>query len=434
MSDSRTALFRYTVSLAADEFDTDGIAISTTLDANGGSIADLATNALTNFTFSAPTLTSVLVAQPPGAPTITSITPSSGTLSVAFTAGDTRGASITNYQYSTNNGSTWTTRSPVATTSPISISGLTNGTSYNVRIRAVNAAGSGDSSTAVAATPSAITVSGDSTLTTTYGSAASTGTYTATGGSGPYTFTLSSSATGVSISGGVVSVSSSAPAGTYTRNVVATDSASQTGTRQLTITINKASTTISISLPNSATDAALGGAITITATVSQAGSVNFRLGGTTISGCGSVSSSAGSATCSWTPGSLGSATLSAVLTPTDSDNYDGATSTNLSITVVNGVTTVSLSLAGGVTQTPKGQNIVITATVDQAGRISFFADGKRITGCFNRAVSTSSATCTWKPAIQKQVNLTSRLVPTNNAYSTATASLKVTVVRRTGTR
>jgi hypothetical protein len=77
---------------------------------------------------------------------------------------------------------------------------------------------------------------------------------------------------------------------------------------------------------------------------------------------------------------------------------------------------------------------VITATVDQAGRISFFADGKRITGCFNRAVSGSSATCTWKPAIQKQVNLTSRLVPTNNAYSTATASLKVTVVRRTGTR
>ncbi len=441
MSDSRTARFRYTVALDANEFDTDGIALSTTLDANGGSIADLASNALTNFGLSAPTLTSVLVAQPPGAPTITSITPASGQLSVAFTAGATRGSAITSYQYSTDNGSTWKTRasgsdgSPVViTTVSASASSLANGTSYNVRLRAVNAAGNGDSSTAVAATPSAITVSGDSTLTTTYGTAASTGTYSATGGTGPYTFTLSSSATGVSISSGVVSVSSTAPAGTYVRNVVATDNASQTGSRQLTITINKASTSISISLPNSATDAALGGAITITATVSQAGSINFRLGGTTISGCGSVSSSAGSATCSWTPGSLGGATLSAVLTPTDSGNYDGATSTNLSITVVNGVTTVSMSLAGGVSQAPKGQNIVITATVDQAGRISFFADGKRISGCFNRAVSGSSATCTWKPAIQKQVNLTSRLVPTNSAYSTATATLQVTVVRRTGTR
>ena len=36
---------------------------------------------------------------------------------------------------------------------------------------------------------------------------------------------------------------------------------------------------------SNATDAALGGAITITATVSQAGSVNFKLGGSSIGGC-----------------------------------------------------------------------------------------------------------------------------------------------------
>jgi hypothetical protein len=441
MSDSRTARFRYTVALDANEFDTDGIALSTTLDANGGSIADLASNALTNFGLSAPTLTSVLVAQPPGAPTITSITPASGQLSVAFTAGATRGSAITSYQYSTDNGSTWKARASGTDGSPVvistvsaSASSLANGTSYNVRLRAVNAAGNSDSSTAVAATPSAITVSGDSTLTTTYGTAASSGTYSATGGTGPYTFTLSSSATGVSISSGVVSVSSTAPAGTYVRNVVATDNASQTGSRQLTITINKASTTITISLPGSATDAALGGAITITANVSQAGSVNFRLGGSTISGCGTVASSAGTATCSWTPGALGGASLTAVLTPTDSSNYESATTSTLSITVVNGVTSLSLSLAGGVTQVPKGQNIVITATVDQAGRISFFVDGKRIAGCFNKVVATSSRTCTWKPSVQKQVTISSRLVPTNSAYSTADESMKVWVVRRTGTR
>jgi hypothetical protein len=436
LTDSRTALFRYIVASDPVEFDSDGISLITSLDLNSGTIRDLATNSLTNTSLTAPTLTSVLVAQTPAAPTITSITPSSGTLSVAFTAGATNGSAITNYQYSTNNGLNWTTRSPVATTSPISITGLSNGTAYNVRIRAINGAGSGDSSTAVSATPSAVVITGDATLTTTYGSAASTGTYTSAGGTGPYTYTLSATPSGVSISGGVVTASSSTTAGTYTQNVVSTDSAGtpQTGLKQLVITVNKASTTISISLPNAATDAALGGAITITATVSQAGAVNFKLGGSSISGCSSVTSSAGTATCSWTPGALGAASLTAVLTPTDSTNYENATTSTLSITVVNGVTTVSLALAGGVTQTGKGQNIVITATVDQAGRISFFADGKRIPGCYNKAVSGSTKTCTWKPTVQKQITLTSRLVPTNNAYSTATESMKVWVVRRMGTR
>jgi hypothetical protein len=442
-SNSRTLTFTYVVQASSSDIDTDGIAVSTTLDLNGGAIADLASNALSPETFTAPTLTSVLVAQTPAAPTITSITPSSGTLSVAFTAGATNGSAISNYQYSTDNGANWKNRATGTTASPLvittvspSASNLANGTAYNVRIRAVNAAGAGDSSTAVSATPSAVVVSGDATLTSTYGQAASTGTYTSSGGTGPYTYTLSASATGVTISGGVVTASASTPAGTYVRNVVSTDSAGtpQSGTRQLTITINKASTTITISLPGSASDAALGGAITITANVSQAGSVNFKLGGSTISGCGTVASSAGSATCSWTPGALGGASLTAVFTPTDSNNYENSTTSTLSITVVNGVTSLSLSLAGGVTQVPKGQNIVITATVDQAGRISFFVDGKRIAGCFNRVVATSSRTCTWKPSVQKQVTISSRLVPTNSAYSTADESMKVWVVRRTGTR
>jgi hypothetical protein len=435
-SNSRTLTFTYVVQTSSGDIDADGIAVSTTLDLNSGAIADLATNSLSPLTFSAPTLTSVLVAQPPAVPTIDSISATSGQLAVYFTAGATNGASISNYQFSTDNGANWTARSPSATTSPLTIAGLTNNTSYNVRLRAVNAAGAGDSSTAVSATPTAVIVANGSNITTTYGQAASSSQFTASGGTGPYTYTLSASATGVSISGGVVTASASTPAGTYTRNVVATDSAGtpQTGVKQIVITVNKASTTITISLPGSASDAALGGAVTITANVSQAGSVNFRLGGSTISGCGTVASSGGTATCSWTPGALGGASLTAVLTPTDSTNYENATTSTLSITVVNGVTSLALSLAGGVTQAEKGKAIVITATVDQAGRISFFVDGKRIPRCFNKAVSTSSKTCTWKPSIQKQVTISSRLVPTNSAYSTATESMKVWVVRRTGTR
>ena len=58
---------------------------------------------------------------------------------------------MSNYQYSTNGGSTWTTRSPTATSSPITVSGLSDGTTYSMVIRAVNAAGSGSSSAAVSA-------------------------------------------------------------------------------------------------------------------------------------------------------------------------------------------------------------------------------------------------------------------------------------------
>jgi hypothetical protein len=441
-TNTRTLTFTYLVQTAIADIDNDGIALSTTLDLNSGTIQDLATNAISNLTFSAPTLTSVLVAQPPAAPTITSITPSSGTLSVAFTAGATNGSAITNYQYSTDNGANWKNRASGTTASPLvittisqSASSLSNGTAYNVRIRAVNAAGSGDSSTAVAATPSAVVITGDATLTTTYGSAASTGTYSSTGGTGPYAYTLSATPSGVSISGGVVTASASTAAGTYTQNVISTDSTSQTGLKQLTITVNRANTSISIALPSSATSAALGGAVTITATVSRAGSVNFQLGGVSLAGCSAAAAASTTATCSWTPASLGSVALTAIFTPTDSSNFNDATSSPLNITVVNGVSTISLSLAGGVTQVAKGQSINIIAAIDQVGRITFLIDGKRIPGCFNlRVAAIGNRNCSWKPAVQKAVNISARLVPTNNVFNPSTANMNVQVVRRTGTR
>ena len=89
----------------------------------------------------------------PGAPTITSITPSNGELSVAFTSGATGGSAITNYKYSTDGGVTFTAVTPSATTSPITITGLINGTSYNVQIKAVNVIGDGAATANIVATP-----------------------------------------------------------------------------------------------------------------------------------------------------------------------------------------------------------------------------------------------------------------------------------------
>ena len=440
LTDSKTATFRYTVTTDPLEFDTNGVSVETTVDLNGGSISDLATNAISNLTFIAPTLTSVFVAQLPVAPTIDSVVATSGTLTIYFTPGAPRGSTTSGYQYTTDNNTfknreTGTTESPlVITTVSTGATGLVNGTGYQIRIRAVTNAGNSSISNLVNETPTSISVSGDSTLTLSYGSAASTSTYSATGGTNTYAWSLGSVLTGITLSGTTVTASSSTPAGTYTQTVRATDGNSQVGSKTLTITVNKASTSITIALPNSSSSAALGGAVTITATVPRAGAVNFMLGGTTISGCGSASAASTTATCSWTPGALGSVSLTATFTPTDSSNFETSTTTTLSITVVNGVSTVTLSLAGGTTTPPKGQTINIIAAVDQAGRITFMIDGKRITGCYNKVANVGNVTCSWKPAIQKDSTITARLVPTNNVYNPSNASLSVRVIRRTGTR
>jgi predicted RNA-binding protein with TRAM domain len=97
----------------------------------------------------------------PSAPTINSITASNASLSVAFTAGDSGGSAITSYKYSTDGGATFRTRAAGSTASPLVIStlssdgttALANGTSYNIRIKAVNANGDGAAAVSTSALP-----------------------------------------------------------------------------------------------------------------------------------------------------------------------------------------------------------------------------------------------------------------------------------------
>jgi len=89
----------------------------------------------------------------PDAPTNLSITSGNQQLSVSFTAAQNGGSPITNYQYSINNGSSYTSVSPSQTTSPILITGLVNGTTYSIKIRAVNAIGAGTESNTITGVP-----------------------------------------------------------------------------------------------------------------------------------------------------------------------------------------------------------------------------------------------------------------------------------------
>ena len=120
----------------------------------------------------------------PCAPTISSATPGLGQLTVAFVAPScTGGTPITNYEYSTDNGASYTALSPASTTSPFVVTGLANGTTYQLKLRAVNIAGSGAPSAATAGTPytapGAPTISGitstDGTLTVSFTAPASNG-------------------------------------------------------------------------------------------------------------------------------------------------------------------------------------------------------------------------------------------------------------------
>jgi hypothetical protein len=86
--------------------------------------------------------TSIIPATVPQPPTLQSITPGDSSVSVIFTAGDNGGSPITNYLYSTNAGSSFTAFNPAQTSSPATITGLTNGTQYIVSLKAVNDVGS----------------------------------------------------------------------------------------------------------------------------------------------------------------------------------------------------------------------------------------------------------------------------------------------------
>jgi hypothetical protein len=96
----------------------------------------------------------------PYTPTDLSGTPGNQTAQISFTAGDNGGSAITNYMYSTNGGSTFTAFSSAQTTSPVTISGLNNGTQYSIQLKAVNANGSSAASATVTVTPAAPAPSG----------------------------------------------------------------------------------------------------------------------------------------------------------------------------------------------------------------------------------------------------------------------------------
>ena len=100
---------------------------------------------------------SLAPAGPPSAPSISRVESASGRLSVVFDPPtSTGGLAVSNYEFSIDDGTTWTTRTPTSIASPLSIEGLVNGQAYGIRLRAVNPQGAGAQSELVSSTPAAL--------------------------------------------------------------------------------------------------------------------------------------------------------------------------------------------------------------------------------------------------------------------------------------
>jgi hypothetical protein len=93
---------------------------------------------------------------PPKAPSIDSVTLNGSDATVQFQQPTSSSdIEVTNYEYSTNNGSTWTAFSPAVISSPAVIGGLSSGSDYVIKLRGINSVGTGAASAGVAlnATP-----------------------------------------------------------------------------------------------------------------------------------------------------------------------------------------------------------------------------------------------------------------------------------------
>jgi len=134
ISGSGTGAFTATYSPSAGTYYARAFATNSVGTSYGSSIT---------FTITGPPVTE------PAAPTLNSVSAGDRRVTIAFTAGATNGAAITDYEYSLNGGSYV---SAGTTTSPFTITGLNGRTAYSVALKARNSAGLSTASSSLSAT------------------------------------------------------------------------------------------------------------------------------------------------------------------------------------------------------------------------------------------------------------------------------------------
>lgn len=108
------------------------------------------------------------------------------------------------------------------------------------------------------------------------------------------------------------------------------------------------------------------------------------------------------------------------------------------IFVSEGISPATLTLTASFRTATKGTSTSLSASSNAAGKVTFYADGKKIAGCISRQTvfsATHDVICSWKPTVQKAYLLHAVIKPTGNTHTSGGSnSLTISVVRRSGTR
>lgn len=105
----------------------------------------------------------------------------------------------------------------------------------------------------------------------------------------------------------------------------------------------------------------------------------------------------------------------------------------ISITYSVALPAINISIAGNASSVTKGQIVQLTANVDQAGKVTFLANGKRIPGCISISTAGGNVICNWKSAVNKPVQITATISQSGSVKSVST-SILASSTKRTGLR
>ncbi|WP_370677749.1 Ig-like domain repeat protein [Pleomorphomonas sp. PLEO] len=309
-------------------------------------------------------------ASAPDAPTIGTATAGTGSASVTFTAPSSDGGSaITGYTVTSSPGG----KTATGTASPITVTGLTNGTSYTFSVSATNEVGTSNASadsnavTPTVATPT-VRLSGPTVLT--YGD---TVTYTATlsdgaSPSGTVTFRDSSGTLGTgTISGGSASYSTSSLSyGTHAISAVYGGDADNDTATSNTLTVRVDAPTISVS-PGLLPALVVGSAYSQTITASGGtGPYSYGVTAGTLPAGLSLTSSG---TLSGMPTAVGAFYFN--ITATDANAFDGTRAYSGSVGLATPAIGLSASSASIVVGTPVTLTATLSGGVSPSGTVTF---------------------------------------------------------------
>ncbi|WMT72491.1 Ig-like domain repeat protein [Bradyrhizobium sp. Ash2021] len=285
----------------------------------------------THASFTSGTISLSINATVPGAPTIGTATAGNAQAQVSFTApASDGGAAITGYTVTSSPGGA----TAAGSSSPITVTGLSNGTAYTFRVTATNGIGTGSASAAsnsvtpVASPPTATQAIASTMLTQNHAATAFT-PVTGSGGASPLTYSVSPGLpTGLSMAPatgaitGTPTVTSSAT--TYTVTVTDANSATATATFSLTVhgvvtaTQAIASTTLTINVAATPFTPVTGsggtGALTYSVSPGLPTGLSMAAATGAITGTPNVSSSATTYTVTVTDANSATATASFSLT------------------------------------------------------------------------------------------------------------------------